>query len=153
MREPPNPKPISTAVAVFWKMSVSPAAPIRPRPTQNRPVTPPVRKATRSALGSWPSRAAAAVRTLPRTERFMPMIPVSPENVAPTRKAIARKSPDCPKDNATWPFVLLTTFVAVKNTSTASGRTTMPMARNCRRRNATAPSWMAAAISRMSDVP
>ena len=29
----------------------------------------------------------------------------------------------------------------------------MPMARNCRRRKATAPSWMAAAISRILAVP
>ena len=45
------------------------------------------------------------------------------------------------------------TLVAVKKISTASGMTMIPMARNCRRRKATAPSWMAAAISRILGVP
>jgi len=47
--------------------------PSRPRPTVNMPATPPVRKATFSAAGIEPSRAAAAVRTLPRVASVMPM--------------------------------------------------------------------------------
>ena len=64
-------------------MNTIAVAPMRPRPTHSRPVMPPVRKATLSAGGSLPSRAAAAVRTLPRTDRLMPMKPVSPEKSAP----------------------------------------------------------------------
>ena len=37
------------------------------------PATPPVRNATLSAAGSEPAFAAAAVRTLPRVARLMPM--------------------------------------------------------------------------------
>ena len=37
------------------------------------PATPPVRKATVSASGMLPVRAAAAVRTLPRVASVMPM--------------------------------------------------------------------------------
>ena len=48
-------------------------APSRPRPTVNIPATPPVRKATVSAAGREPVRAAAAVRTLPRVAMVMPM--------------------------------------------------------------------------------
>ena len=58
-------------------------APSRPRPTVNMPATPPVRNATLSAPGSEPVRAAAAVRTLPRTARLMPMKPVRPDMNAP----------------------------------------------------------------------
>ena len=47
----PNPKPTSTAVALFWKMKTIVVAPMSPRPTQNRPVMPPVRNATLSAGG------------------------------------------------------------------------------------------------------
>ena len=38
-------------------------------------------------------RAAAAVRTLPRTASHMPMKPIEPENTQPTRKATVRKPP------------------------------------------------------------
>jgi hypothetical protein len=48
-------------------------APRRPRPTVNMPAIPPVRKATLRAAGRLPVRAAAAVRTLPRVARVMPM--------------------------------------------------------------------------------
>ena len=89
---------------------------------------------------------------MPRTERFIPMMPVMPEKVAPTRKARARYRPDSPKLKATEPSGL-TTLVAVRNTSTARGTTMMRITRNCRRRKATAPSWMAPAISRMVAVP
>ncbi len=148
----PNPKPTSTAVALFWKMNTIVVAPMRPRPTQSRPVIPPVRKATLSAGGSFPSRAAAAVRTLPRTDRLMPMNPVIPEKIAPQRKAIARAKPDCRNVSATVPSGR-TTLVAVKNTSTNSGMTMIAIVLNWRRRKARAPSWMAAAISRILSVP
>ena len=51
-------------------MSVAPSS---PRPTTNMPVMAPVRNATFSAVASEPSRAAAAVRTLPRTAVLIPM--------------------------------------------------------------------------------
>ncbi len=41
--EAPKAKPMSTEVAVFWKMSTMTVAPSRPRPTQSRPVMAPVR--------------------------------------------------------------------------------------------------------------
>ncbi len=85
-REPPKPKPIRMAEAVFWKMAMMTVAPSRPRPTVNIPATPPVRKATRSAPGREPVLAAAAVRTLPRTARLMPMKPVRPDMRAPAEE-------------------------------------------------------------------
>ena len=89
--EAPKAKPISTAVAEFWKMMTMAVAPSRPRPTQSIPVTAPVRKATCSAPAILPPlAAAAAVRTLPRTAMLMPMNPVSPEKAAPNRKQITR---------------------------------------------------------------
>ena len=102
--EPPKPKPIRMAVAVFWNSMMMMVAPSRPRPTVNMPVTPPVRKATLRAPGSEPAGAAAAVRTLPRTARLMPMKPVRPDMVAPARKARVRKMPDGTKARAVcWP--------------------------------------------------
>ena len=80
--EPPNPKPMRIAEAVFWNSMMMIVAPNRPRPTVNMPATPPVRKATLSAAGSEPDFAAAAVRTLPRTARLMPMKPVRPRESA-----------------------------------------------------------------------
>ena len=62
-------------------------APNRPRPTVNMPATPPVRNATSSAFGIEPVRAAAAVRTLPRTARLMPMKPVRPDRKHPSTNA------------------------------------------------------------------
>ena len=100
---------------------------------------PPVRKATLSAGGSLPSRAVAAVRTLPRTDRLMPMNPVIPEKAAPHKNAIARAKPDCTKLRATVPSGR-TTLVAVKNTSTNSGTTMIAIVLNCRRKKAPAPS-------------
>ena len=88
--EPPNPKPMRIADDVFWKIMMMIVAPSRPRPTVYMPATPPVRNATLSAAGSEPVRAAAAVRTLPRTARLMPMKPVSPERNAPARNASVR---------------------------------------------------------------
>ena len=80
------------------------------------------------------------------------MNPVSPESVAPARKHRTRKAPAAPNERAMLPLGL-ETFVAVKKISTARGTTMIPMARNCLRRKATAPSWMAAAISRIFGVP
>jgi hypothetical protein len=71
--EPPKPKPTRIAELVFWKSQMMTVAPRRPRPTVNMPAMPPVRKATLSASGSEPRLAAAAVRTLPRVARVMPM--------------------------------------------------------------------------------
>ena len=89
--EAPKAKPISTAVALFWKMITMVVAPSSPRPTQSIPVTAPVRKATlRAPAMPPPLAAAAAVRTLPRTAMLMPMKPVSPEKAAPKRKQITR---------------------------------------------------------------
>ena len=41
--EAPKPNPMSTEVAVFWKISTITVAPSRPRPTHSRPVMAPVR--------------------------------------------------------------------------------------------------------------
>ncbi len=45
------------------------------------------------------------------------------------------------------------TLVAVKKMSTASGMMMIPMVLNCRARNASAPSWMALAMSFIEAVP
>ncbi len=47
--EPPNPNPMRIAELVFWNTIMMSVAPMRPRPTQNMPQTPPVRNATCSA--------------------------------------------------------------------------------------------------------
>ena len=120
MSEPPKPKPTRIADAVFWNAMMIKVAPSSPRPTVNMPATPPVRNATRSAAGSEPVLAAAAVRTLPLTARLMPMKPVSPDRNAPATNAIVRKMPDCTKLSASTPSGLFTA-VAVKNTTTSSG--------------------------------
>jgi len=52
------------------------------------PVIAPPRKATSNA-GPMPRVAACAVRTLARTETFMPMKPQAPDRTAPTTKPIA----------------------------------------------------------------
>ena len=131
--EPPKPKPIRMAEAVFWKIMMMTVAPSRPRPTVNMPATPPVRKATLRAAGSEPALAAAAVRTLPRTARPMPMKPVRPDMKQPAMKARVRKRPDSPKDRAVEPSGLRIS-VEVRKTRTASGMRMMAMVRNWRRR-------------------
>ena len=45
--------------------------------------------------GSEPDLAAAAVRTLPRTARLMPMNPVRPDSRQPAMNARVRNRPDC----------------------------------------------------------
>jgi hypothetical protein len=61
------------------------------------PVMAPPLKATSSAA-EMPLRAASAVRTLARTETFMPMKPVAPDSTAPIRKpmaiSLAERQPD-----------------------------------------------------------
>ena len=100
------------------------------------PVTEPPRNATLSA-GPKPPRAASAVRTLARTETIMPMKPAAPDRIAPIRKPIA----------ASLPSVGATQMTIARMTAT------MPTVRYCRCRNAMAPSWIAAAISRMRSLP
>ena len=85
--EPPNPKPTRIAELVFWNAIMMSDAPSRPSPTVNMPATPPVRNATCSAAGIEPFLAAAAVRTLPRTARLMPMKPVRPDMKQPRMNA------------------------------------------------------------------
>ena len=72
INEPPRPNPTSRAVAVFCATMMITVAPSNPAPTVNRPVTPPLRKATSRAGPSCPPRAAAAVRTFPRTATLIP---------------------------------------------------------------------------------
>ena len=57
--------------------------PMRPRPTTSIPVIAPPLNATSSA-GPMPFVAACAVRTLARTEMFMPMKPHAPDRTAPS---------------------------------------------------------------------
>ena len=98
--EPPKPNPIRMAELVFWKIMMITVAPSRPRPTVNMPATPPVRNATFSAAGIEPVFAAAAVRTLPRIARLIPMKPVRPDMTHPRMNASVRYAPDSPNDNA-----------------------------------------------------
>ena len=71
--EPPKPKPMRMTLEVFWNTMMINVAPLSPRPTVNIPATPPVRKATVRASGIEPVSAAAAVRTLPRVARVIPI--------------------------------------------------------------------------------
>jgi len=80
------------------------------------------------------------------------MNPVRPENAAPMRKQTTRQIPFCENVIATDPSAR-TTLVAVKKMSTARGTTMSAIVRNCRRRNASAPSWIALAISRIRSDP
>ena len=79
--------------------------------------------------------AACAVRTLARTDTFMPMKPQAPECLAPTTKPTA--------------------VAPSRNTpiSTASTTPTRAMVLYWRARQAAAPAWMAAAISCMRALP
>ncbi len=98
------------------------------------PVTAPERNAIVSPACSE-FRAASAVRTLARTEMFMPMKPVAPDSSAPMTKATAGTTP---RKTAT---------------STATMTPTIAIAPYCRRRYAPAPSWIAAAISCIRALP
>ena len=57
------------------------------------PVTAPERNAMVRPLLQRARRAASAVRTLARTEMFMPMKPVAPDRIAPIRKPMAGTMP------------------------------------------------------------
>ncbi len=105
-----------------------------PKPTTKSPVIAPPRKASASA-GARPPRAASAVRTLARTETIIPMKPAAPERVAPMTKPTA--------DSIPMP----------KPISTARTMATMPIVMYWRRKNAIAPSWIAAAMARMRSLP
>ena len=72
-----------------------------------------------------------------RTAIDMPMKPVAPERMAPIRKPIAASRPS----------------VGAKRMTMAITTATMPIVRYCRWRKAIAPSWIAAAISRMRSLP
>ncbi len=150
--EPPNPKPTRIAEDVFCKIMMMIVAPKRPRPTVNMPATPPVRKATESASGSEFLLAAAAVRTLPRTARLMPMKPVRPDMKQPRMNASVRNAPDSTKERASEPSGFFTA-TDVTNTMIASGIRITTIVWNCRRRYAMAPSWIAWAISFIFGVP
>ena len=131
--EPPKPKPTRMAEAVFWNTMMMITVPRRPRPAVSRPATPPVRNATWRAAGKSLRRAAAVVRTLPRTASHMPKKPMAPENRQPIRKATVRQKPDWAKVRAVSPSGL-STAVDVANTMRASGITIIPMVRNWRLR-------------------
>ena len=60
-----------------------------PRPATSMPVTAPALKATSRPAGQRLRARPAAVRTLARTETFMPMKPAAPDSTAPIRKPIA----------------------------------------------------------------
>ncbi len=129
--EPPKPNPTRIAELVFWNTIMMSVAPMRPRPTQNMPQTPPVRNATCSAGAICPSRAAAAVRTLPRTASPMPMKPVRPDMRQPATNASVRNVPDAPNDRASVPSGF-STATEVTKTMTANGMRMNPIVRNCR---------------------
>ena len=80
------------------------------------------------------------------------MNPVSPENAAPMRKHTTRQMPFWVKDIATE-LSGRTTLVAVKKMRTARGTTISAIVRNWRFKKASAPSWIALAISRIFGEP
>ena len=89
--------------------------PSRARPATSIPVIAPDLNATSSPAAS-DCVEACAVRTLARTETFMPMNPAAAESTAPSRKPIATAKPR---------------KIATTTKSTAP---TMPMVVYCRRR-------------------
>jgi hypothetical protein len=79
--EEPNARPISglmtslifaPSAALLVRYQKNSTVPSSPRPTTSMPVMAPPRNAMSSA-GLMPLRAASAVRTLARTETFIPM--------------------------------------------------------------------------------
>ena len=76
--------------------------------------------------------AAAVVRTLARVASHMPRKPMEPDAAPPTRKASVRNRPDWKKPRATSFPPGFTISAEVRNTTTASGTTIMPMVRNWR---------------------
>jgi hypothetical protein len=100
------------------------------------PVTVPPLKATDIADGR-PLRAASAVRTLARTATFMPMNPAAADSAAPITKPTDTFQP--PRSG-------------IRSTSATTTATTATVV-YWRRRYAAAPSWIAAAIARISSLP
>ena len=62
------------------------------KPATNMPVMAPALKASSSPPASEPI-AACAVRTLARTDTFMPMKPAAPDSTAPIRKPMPTSQP------------------------------------------------------------
>ena len=89
------------------------ATPSSARPATSMPVIAPDLNATSRPAAS-DCVLACAVRTLARTETFMPMKPARPESTAPIRKPIATEKP------------------SVAATSTKSTTPTIPIVRYCR---------------------
>ena len=83
---------VSSPVAPAVRYQKNPVTPNRPRPTTSMPVIAPPLKATFNA-SFMPLVAACAVRTLARTDTFMPMKPQAPDNTAPRKKPIAVETP------------------------------------------------------------
>ena len=100
------------------------------------PATPPVRNATCSASRNEPVFAAAAVRTLPRVARLMPMKPVRPGHEAAgdeRERAVeaALGLGQClRRRGAASPGLM--TLVDVRNTMTATGTRMTRIVRNWR---------------------
>ena len=83
---------VAPAGAVPTRYQKNSPTPSRPRPTTSMPVMAPPLKATSSA-GPMPLVAACAVRTLARTDTFMPMKPQAPDSTAPITKPTALVTP------------------------------------------------------------
>ena len=88
--------------------------------------------------------AAAAVRRLACTAMYMPMKPARPEQKAPTRNAIAVRTP--------WPGSLPSQPISTPM-MTAAATASTAMVRYCRFRNAIAPSKIRLATSCIALVP
>ena len=97
------PKASATRLSITSRSSGAwPAGPVRyqkkvliaskARPATSMPVIAPARKATVRPLCSVP-RDASAVRTLARTEMFMPMKPAAPDRIAPIKNPTAEVIP------------------------------------------------------------
>ncbi len=79
------------------------------------PVIAPPLKATFSAAFR-PLLAASAVRTLARTEMFMPMKPVRPEKIAPTANppAVSQLSAKPSAISSTTPTIVIVTYCRLR---------------------------------------
>ncbi len=110
----PAPDPGAAGPACSRK-APKPATPSSPRPTTSMPVIAPPRNATCSA-GPMPRAAACAVRTLARTEMFMPMKPQAPDSAAPSAKpAAVRRSRKKPMSTAsTAPATAMVRYCRVR---------------------------------------
>ena len=89
--EAPKAKPMSTAVAEFWKIRTMRGGADQAETHAEQPGDGPGAEGHLEGAGHAAAlEAAAAVRTLPRTAMLMPMKPVRPEKVAPKRKQMTR---------------------------------------------------------------